>query len=122
MPLGASFPVVPTNPSRDDALKALTLLRSILAEFPFADGQCGASEAVMLSAIISAIMRAALGNVPLHAFNAPASRTGKSLAATLVSMISQGRAPALCTTGKNEDELEKTHRRHAALEPAFFPD
>jgi hypothetical protein len=76
MPLGASFPVVPTNPSRDDALKALTLLRSLLAEFPFADGQRGASEAVMLSAIISAIMRPALGNVPLHAFNAPASRTG----------------------------------------------
>jgi hypothetical protein len=106
-PLGASFSAISTNPTRDDALAALALLRTLLEEFPFADGQRGANESTMLSAIISAIMRAALGNVPLHAFNAPQARTGKSLAATLVSIIAQGRLPALCTAGKNEEELEK---------------
>jgi putative DNA primase/helicase len=113
-PLGALFPEVPRKPTREDALAALELIRSLLTEFPFADARAdenrervGADESVMLSAIISAIMRAAIGNTPMHCFNVPAARTGKSLAATLVSVISQGRAPPLCTAGKTEEELEK---------------
>jgi putative DNA primase/helicase len=119
-PLGASFPPVPTHPTRTDALAALDLLRTLLVEFPFADGQQGASESVMLSAIISAIMRPAIGNTPLHAFNAPAARTGKSLAATLVSVIAHGRAPPLCTAGKTEEELEKRIDAILLESPPFF--
>jgi putative DNA primase/helicase len=119
-PLGASFPAISTNPTRDDALAALALLMTLLEEFPFADGQRGANESTMLSAIVSAIMRAALGNVPLHAFNAPQARTGKSLAATLVSIIAQGRLPALCTAGKNEEELEKRIDAMLLWSPPFF--
>jgi hypothetical protein len=92
---------------------------TLLEEFPFADGQ-GANESTMLSAIVSAIMRAALGNVPLHAFNTPQARSGKSLAATLVSIIAQGRLPALCTAGKNEEELEKRIDAMLLWSPPFF--
>jgi hypothetical protein len=98
-----------------------------LTEFPFADARAdenrervGADESVMLSAIISAIMRAAIGNTPMHCFNAPAARTGKSLAATLVSVISQGRAPPLCTAGKTEEELEKRIDAMLLMSPPFF--
>jgi hypothetical protein len=95
-PLGQKFPEVPTNPTRDEALAALKVIRKLIAEFPFDDGRdpsnpmadaVGANEAVMLSAILSAIMRPVLDNVPLHGFNAPVARTGKSLAATLVATV-----------------------------------
>jgi putative DNA primase/helicase len=118
---------VPKKPTREDALAALELIRSLLTEFPFADARAdesrervGADESVMLSAIISAIMRAAIGNIPLHCFNAPAARTGKSLAATLVSVISQGRAAPLCTAGKTEEELEKRIDAMLLMSPPFF--
>jgi hypothetical protein len=117
-PLGAlSLPYLQTRPGtmHSPPWHFLTLLE----EFPFADGQ-GANESTMLSAIVSAIMRAALGNVPLHAFNTPQARSGKSLAATLVSIIAQGRLPALCTAGKNEEELEKRIDAMLLWSPPFF--
>ena len=110
-PLGAKFSEIPWKPSRADALEALKYIRKFLAEFPFPDRQAngmpGPSETVILSAILSAILRVVLGNVPLYVYNAPVARTGKSLAATLVSVITQGRFPALCTTGRDPYEFEK---------------
>src|SRR5215210_6717020 len=60
-----------------------------------------------LSAILTALCRIGLRTAPLHAFSAPTMGTGKSLLADIVSIIATGRAAAVMSQGKNEEEDEK---------------
>ena len=69
------LPDMPAAPTHADAEAALLELNGLLMEFPF-DG--AASVGVTLSAVITPVVRAALGPVPLHAFSSPLPGSGKS--------------------------------------------
>lgn len=103
-PRGTTFPPVPANPSRDDAMRAAETLRGLLAEFPFVDG---ASRAVALSAILTATIRRSLGAAPLHAFTAPAPGTGKSFLTELVGEIAFARSIGGAAYSDDESENRK---------------
>lgn len=103
-PQGIEFPEIPTSPSRDDAIAALTVLRELIGTFPFVDEQ---SRAVALSAILTAIVRPSLPSAPLHAYTAPVAGSGKSMLVDIVSMIAMGRETAVLAQGKTEEEFEK---------------
>ncbi len=108
-------PPIPEHPTREDAENALELLTGLLANFPF----CTDTDlSVALSAIISPIVRGALGMVPLHAFTAPSPGTGKSYIADVASAILSGRICPVATAGKTEEETEK---RLGALLIAGYP-
>jgi putative DNA primase/helicase len=62
------MPAIPDQPKRDDALKALALLESLLTGFPFVDD---VARAVALSAIMTPIVRGAFPVTPMHASRAP---------------------------------------------------
>lgn len=125
---GTAFPPVPDNPTRDDALAAMALLKEPIAGFPFVvEPEIGpgasSSRSVALSAILTALCRRALRSAPLHAFTAPTMATGKSLLADVVSIIATGRSATVVSQGKNEEEDEK--RLLALLmqgEPIFVLD
>ncbi len=112
---GLQMPTVLEQPTRADALSALTLLSDLLEGFPF----CGEiDKSVALSGLIAPVVRGALGMVPLHAFTAPAPGTGKSYIADVVSAIVSGRICPVATAGKTEEETEK---RLGGLLMAGFP-
>ncbi|WP_237152075.1 hypothetical protein [Oryzibacter oryziterrae] len=125
---GTAFPPVPDNPTRDDALAALALLKEPITGFPFVvEPEIGpgasSSRSVALSAMLTALCRRALRSAPLHAFTAPTMATGKSLLADVVSIIATGRSATVVSQGKNEEEDEK--RLLALLmpgEPIFVLD
>jgi hypothetical protein len=105
-----SFPPVPREPSKNDALAALATLDHLLATFPFV-GE--ADRTVALSAILTALDRRAMATAPLHAFTSPTAGTGKSLLVDMVAMLATGQLMPVISQGKTEEELEK--RLGAAL-------
>lgn len=106
----AEFPPVPANPTRDDARKAVEVLKQPFRRFPYVTP---ADLSVVLAGVLTATIRRSLEIAPFTAYDAPTSRTGKSKQAQVTSIIATGRrAPAKVWTGR-EEENEK--RVSAAL-------
>jgi putative DNA primase/helicase len=95
---------VPAKPSREDAARALDVLKEPLRDFPFTD-DIGVS--VALSAMFSATFRLDLSTVPLHALSAASPGTGKTLLAEIVSLIATGAQPSVLAMGGTREEFEK---------------
>jgi putative DNA primase/helicase len=99
------MPPLAEHPGRAEAEEALALLDGLLVEFPFIDN---VSRAVALSALITPIVRPALGQAPMHAFTSPEQGTGKSYFVDLCSAIATGRwCPAVAAGDCDAAELEK---------------
>ena len=111
-PRGISFPAVPRNPKRDDAVAAIQVLDALLAEFPFTAEQ---DRAVALALILTGLVRSDLPTAPLFAMTAPTPGTGKSYLADITGLIATGTKPA----GKGwrtGDDAENTKVLDAALD------
>jgi putative DNA primase/helicase len=99
------FPPVPSEPSKDDAQKALTLIEmALLSGFPFVTS---ADRAVALSGILTPLDRYAMATAPLHGFSAPTAGTGKSKLVDIFSVLATGRIAPVIGQGNAEEELEK---------------
>jgi putative DNA primase/helicase len=98
------LPDIPPKPTRIQAEAALKFLSDLLTEFPF---KTDAHKAVALSLLVTAVVRGALGVVPVHGFTAPTPGTGKSYLADVATAITSGRRCPVITPGKTEEELEK---------------
>jgi len=109
-PQGVTFDKVPESPSKDDALRALGVLKDLIKTFPFVTD---ADRSVALSAILTALHRRSLPTAPLHGFSAPGAGSGKSKLVDIASLIVDGRQAAVMSLGRSEEEAEK--RLGAAL-------
>jgi len=99
------MPPLAEHPGRAEAEEALALLDGLLVEFPFIDD---VSRAVALSALITPIVRPALGQAPMHTFTSPEQGTGKSFLVDLCSAIANGRwCPVIAAGDCDRAELEK---------------
>ncbi|WP_027230385.1 bifunctional DNA primase/polymerase [Phyllobacterium sp. UNC302MFCol5.2] len=98
------MPTIPDRPSLDEAKAALDRLADVLREFPLVGPE---DFSVGLSALITPVLRPALGRVPMHAITAPDMGSGKSYLAHCCSMLATGHRASIITTGKDEAELEK---------------
>jgi len=99
-----TFPPVPVAPTKEDAARALDVLKRVIEKFPFvADSDRSAA----LSAILTATIRRSLRTAPMLTFSAPMPGSGKSLLTDLASMIATGRPCAVMSQGKDEDENRK---------------
>jgi hypothetical protein len=103
-PRGVEFPAIPVSPSRDDAIAALAVLKTLLAESAFITP---AARSVALSAILTAAIRRSLPTAPMHGYSAPAAGSGKSYLVDVTSMIAAGHLASVISPGKSEEELEK---------------
>ena len=115
---GTAFQFVPTNPTKEDAERALKILEEPLKEFPFNEGEDDAdkekaehlerlNKAVALSVILTIVSRTAYQNAPMTAIDAHVQGTGKSTLADLFGIIATGRKPACITVAKDDCEFEK---------------
>lgn len=103
-PGAVEFPAIPEEPTRDDALLALAVLREVIKDFPWLE-DCDRSAA--LGAILTALIRPSLRTAPLCAYRAPKMASGKSLLADVVAMIATGRVASVMSQGRDEDEDKK---------------
>lgn len=107
-PMTFTFPPIPENPTKEDAIEALALLKRPLASFPFLNP---ASHSVALSGILTALVRRTLPTAPMHAFSAPTAGSGKSILVDVASVIATGERASVTSTGRDglsgDVELEK---------------
>lgn len=103
----AEFPTIPEKVSHQDALQSLDQVRSIFRTFPFLYGADSADESVAISALFTAVLRPTLPTAPMFGFTAPSAGAGKSLLVDIISSITYGRAAAVTSPGKTEEEMEK---------------
>lgn len=100
----AQFPGVPERPTREEALAALERVSKFYGGFPF-DSE--ADKTVLLSALLTALVRHQLRAAPLFAFTAPKMASGKTLLATTVSYVALGRPPAMLSQAKDPESEKK---------------
>jgi hypothetical protein len=99
-----TFPPIPTNPTKQDALAALKLLKDAISTFPFTGK---ADLAVALSGFITPLHRRMIATAPMHAFNAPAARTGKSKLVNGFSIVVTGEEMPVLSPSNDDKELDK---------------
>ena len=98
------FEPLKPNPSKDDALSALNELFNLLKDFPFENDE---SKSVVISAILTALIRRSLPTAPLHGFTAPKMASGKSLLTDVVGLIATGKSNAVMSQADSEAEEQK---------------
>ena len=107
-----AFPAIPEYPTQEEAADAIMRIAYLLRGFPFVPSGTEAdpvhsARAVALSAILTALIRLSMRTAPLHAFDAPAAGTGKSLLAEIAGLIASGTRPPAMSQGKSDEEDEK---------------
>lgn len=99
------FLPIPQQPTYEHAKAALALLyQEVLSGFPFAAAH---DRSAALSAILTALVRHGLKNVPMHIFNAPVMASGKSLLADVVAMMATGHPATVMSYTPDGDEMRK---------------
>jgi putative DNA primase/helicase len=106
---------IPVKPSRADAERALADLKHLIKNFPTVTP---VDLSVALSAIISPVVRGAIGVMPMHALRASTAGTGKTYLVDVASAIATARPCPVATVAKSEEETEK---RLAGLLLSAFP-
>jgi hypothetical protein len=100
-----SFPIVPDQPTRDDALAALKVLVDPLSDFPFKEGS---DRSTVLALLLTVLGRPAIdGPTPLFVIRATDRGVGKSLLADVVNLIATGAPAARMTFADDPDEEGK---------------
>jgi len=101
-----TLPPIPDKPSKEDARRALALLKELLEEFPFDNV---VARAAALAGIMTPVLRGALaGAVPLFAIIATEPRSGKTYLVELIGVIARGHIPLPIAIGSEKaEEMEK---------------
>jgi putative DNA primase/helicase len=97
------LPPLSKSPSREQAVKALDLLKALLVGFPFGNVDCS----VALAALLTVVCRGAFDVAPMNFFRAHDVGSGKSFLVDLMSTVSRGRPCPVITIGKSVEEAEK---------------
>jgi hypothetical protein len=97
---------VADEPTRDDALAALEILKAPFMEFPWCE-PADLNLSVHLAAILTAIQRRVLPACPLIGYSAPQQRNGKSLLAESNSLIAAGISAPCQAVSEQHEEFRK---------------
>ncbi|TCP41352.1 hypothetical protein [Rhodovulum marinum] len=105
-PVGEEVPVVPLQPNQNEAAEALERLLEPFRSFPFVDA---AARGALLAALLTAAVRPILPTAPAFAFDAPIQGSGKTLLASCVGALTNGRTPDIWphTQGRDDEEVRK---------------
>jgi putative DNA primase/helicase len=105
-PNGIEFDAVKKNPTREDAIEAMTYIvrRGPVREYPFVEN---VDYAVWLSGALSLIAKPLLNKTLAHCITSPNAGTGKSGLVDAWSIIATDRIAAVVDTTGRMEELEK---------------
>ena len=111
-PMGEDAPDVPMRPTLEQARDALDLLMHPFQTFPFVDAN---AKGALLAAILTAAVRPVLPTSPAFAFDAPIQGSGKTLLASCVGAMIEGRSPDIWPHTQGRDDEETRKRLFTAL-------
>lgn len=101
----ASLPSIPDHPSDAARAKARELLSEAIGDFPFTGQE---ERATIYAAILLPFVRRMIkGPTPIHLIEAPVQGSGKTLLASIVSIISTGEDISPIVLNHNEEETQK---------------
>jgi hypothetical protein len=98
------LPAMPDKLSRDDAFAAIELLEDLISEFAFVDD---VAKSVALAALVTPVVRGAIGVAPMFVNKAPTPASGKSYLFDIVAAIAIGQRMPVIAAGRKEEETEK---------------
>jgi hypothetical protein len=98
------LPSIAERPTKDDAQRALELLKSLLVEVPFVNDL---DRAVALAGLLTPIVRGAFDLSVMFLFLAHEAGSGKSFLVDLISIAATGRYCPVITMVSNKEEMEK---------------
>jgi hypothetical protein len=109
---GVKYSPIPDKPTKDQALKALAMLKEPFEEVPFIKetvdfDEVSPSLSVALSALLTGLIRRTLRSAPLHGFDAAEAGSGKGLCCSVVTNIVTGTDATAITFGDDENEMRK---------------
>ena len=111
-PIAQDVPEVPTAPTIAQAHDALDTLMEPFKTFPFVDA---GAKGAMLAAILTAAVRPVLPTAPAFGFDAPIQGSGKTLLASCIGAMTEGRTPDVWPHTKGRDDEETRKRLFTAL-------
>jgi len=103
---------VPSAPTEEQVLRAVDQVLFPFKDFPFVGGL---DRAVLLTACLTAAVRATLPTSPAFGIDAPVQGSGKTLMAMCLSMLTTGTAPSVWPHSSGRDDEEIRKRLFAAL-------
>lgn len=101
---GAPYEPIPDNPTAGDLTNAVALIDELLQDFPW---DTSADRANAWALLLTPLVRAIIGQVPMALIDAPEPGTGKGLLVKACSIVTTGHAAALMAWPTNDEELEK---------------
>jgi hypothetical protein len=101
---GLKIPRIAARPSRRDAERALQLLLALVEHFP---AKSAASRSVMVSALITVVVRGCLDVVPMIVMSAPDAANGKTFFVHLCGVVATGQRVPPISMSPSAEEFEK---------------
>lgn len=113
--LAENIPEIPSRPTLNDVRNAKKLVLSMIQDFPFVGkqdnkplSQCGDRASALALMFLPFVREMIAGPTPLHNFDAPSARTGKSLLVKTLLYPGYGRKQEVIPAPAKSEELEKT--------------
>lgn len=101
---GEAYDPIPAAPSRQELTSAVALVDELFADFPW---DTAADRANAWALLLTPLVRAIIGQVPMALIDAPEPGTGKGLLVKVCSIVTTGHAAALMAWPASDEELEK---------------
>jgi hypothetical protein len=101
---GIAYPPISHSPSGPQLVEAAALVDEMLVDFPW---ETTADRANLWGLMLTPLVRAIVGQVPMCLVDAPEAGSGKSLLVQLVNRITTGRSGALMSWPATDEEMEK---------------
>ncbi|MEZ5492853.1 MAG: PriCT-2 domain-containing protein [Gammaproteobacteria bacterium] len=104
---------VPNSPSSDEVKAASERLLEVFSEFPFVDHD--QDKSVLLSYMMTMVIRAELPTAPMFAIDASTPGSGKDLLVNCANLVVRGRRPSIMPPVKGSAAEEETRKRITAM-------
>lgn len=101
---GDRYEPIPDTPSVTELRAAVELVDEMLCDFPW---DTSADRANAWALLLTPLVRAIVGQVPMALIDAPEPGTGKGLLVKIATMVTTGRPAALMAWPASDEELEK---------------
>jgi hypothetical protein len=101
---GPAYPDIADQPTAEQLAQAVELIDETLCDFPW---DTAADRANAWALLLTPLVRAIVGQVPMALVDAPEPGTGKGLLVKIAATITMGRSAALMAWPTGDEELEK---------------
>jgi putative DNA primase/helicase len=104
---GATLPPIPAAPTKDEAIRALAVLKELFAEFSFKQKKPAIDLSVALAGLFTALLRGSLPTSPVVLARGDTPGVGKRYLVDVIAMIATGRICPVITASRSLEETEK---------------